>query len=85
MLVDQQAPARKEIIAKYQSRIVRTDVNGHFEVRNVSPSKIYLFAEHKVFSNRLYWFVAAEVKRGAQKVDLSGSNLSWPFKAPANR
>lgn len=63
-----------KVIETAHSKIVRTDVNGHYVFSAVPAGKYYIFARHVVFDNVLYWLTPTEVKSGANRVDLSNEN-----------
>jgi hypothetical protein len=69
----------QKMVADAQPRIARTDVNGHYQFQGVPAGRYYVFAERRVFDNDLRWKVVAEVKAGANRIDLSNSNAGWPF------
>jgi hypothetical protein len=73
-----QAVARQKI-AGAQPRLARTDVNGHYAFTDVPAGQYRVFAEYRVFKNTLRWMVAAEVKSGPNRIDLTNSNAGWPF------
>jgi hypothetical protein len=69
----------QKMVADAQPRIARSDVNGHYQFQGVPAGRYYVFAERRVFDNDLRWKVVAEVKAGANRIDLSNSNAGWPF------
>jgi hypothetical protein len=69
-------------VARQQPKPVRADVNGHYVFKNVPRGKYYLFARHEVFDNRLRWFLPLNLDESAKRVDLSLSNVGWPFDPP---
>lgn len=67
------------LITKQPARRVQADVNGRYEAKGLPTGKAYLAAKYEVFATVHHWFVPVEVKPGAQTLDLSNANLSWPF------
>jgi len=68
------------LIQSTSHKSARTDVNGHYELADIKLGKHYIFSHHKVFNNEIYWMIPADLKGGQNKVDLSNSNASWPFR-----
>ena len=78
--VEQQQLAAIKVIQQHQIATFRTDVNGHYNKVEVPPGRYYVFSAHKIFNNELVWFQPIDVNRAeATKLDLTGSNVGWPF------
>ncbi len=65
--------AALDTIAKHTTATTRTDVNGHFEVPTLQPGTYFLYANHTIFKNVLFWLVPVDLQ-SKSKMSLSNSN-----------
>jgi len=72
-LQDRYTAAALDLIDGYTAASARTDVNGHFEVGALQPGTYFVYANHVIFKNVLYWLVPVNLTNDT-KMSLSNSN-----------
>jgi hypothetical protein len=76
--VDNYAGEVGAVVRKHQVQGVRTDANGHFEIKDLKPGKYFLFTRQHMFDEPLVWMVPVDLTNASLKVDLSNHNEGLP-------
>ena len=76
--IDNYAQDIGSVARKHEVQRVRTDSNGHFEIKDLKSGKYFLFTRLQVFDEALVWMVPVDLTKASQKVDLSNHNQGLP-------
>jgi hypothetical protein len=69
-----------DLIKKYKTRLVRTDVSGRFVFKEAAPGRYFLASRARVPGREIYWFIPLELSpRVTHTTDLTVNNAGWPF------
>lgn len=78
LMIDLYGDAALKLAGAHKAQSVRTDANGHYEIKSVKAGRYYVFARHQVFDERVVWMVPIDLTDGSRKLDLSNHNQGLP-------
>lgn len=68
------------LLDEHKAQQVQTDENGHYVFTRLSAGRAYLYARSSLGGQTLTWLQAVQVRKGAQRADLTQPNGGdWPF------
>jgi hypothetical protein len=66
------------LLRRHQAHAIRTDANGHYELKALRREKYLVYARLDVFENIVAWMVPIDLTAGSKKLDLSNHNQGLP-------